>query len=146
MRNLSKTRYLLRSGNSMKRKTTSRQPNPGNPLSKNIASYKTLVLTYPYAVVIPLTLTRSLSWTLPNQIFHLKGFLIDSFTLGLTPKMDFTWTVEHTLVTAWELADLLFSPNTLSKHYSLSNSVQNTSLGPSIYRLTGNLKLLRFGL
>jgi hypothetical protein len=28
---------------------------------------------------------------------------------------------------------------------SLSNSVQNTNLGPSIYRLTGNLKLLRFG-
>jgi len=27
---------------------------------------------------------------------------------------------------------------------SLSNSVQNTSLGPSIYRLTRNLKLLRF--
>jgi hypothetical protein len=32
---------------------------PGNSLSKNKASYKTLVLTYPYAVVIPLTLTRS---------------------------------------------------------------------------------------
>jgi len=28
----------------------------------------------------------------------------------------------------------------------LLNSIQNTSLGPSIYRLTGNLKLLRFGL
>jgi hypothetical protein len=50
---------LLRSGNSVKRKTTPGEPNPGNPLSKNKASYKTLVLTYPYAVVIPLTLTRS---------------------------------------------------------------------------------------
>jgi hypothetical protein len=29
---------------------------------------------------------------------------------------------------------------------SLSNSVQNTSLRPSIYRLTGDLKLLRLGL
>jgi hypothetical protein len=56
---LNKTRYLLRSGNSVKRKTTPGQPNLGNQLSKNKASYKTLVLTYPYAVVIPLTLTRS---------------------------------------------------------------------------------------
>jgi hypothetical protein len=45
----------------MKRKTTLGQPNPGNSLSKNKASYKTLILTYPYAVVIPLTLTQSLS-------------------------------------------------------------------------------------
>jgi hypothetical protein len=29
---------LLRSGNSVKRKTTPGQPNPGNPLSKNRAS------------------------------------------------------------------------------------------------------------
>jgi len=43
----------------MKRKTTLRQSNPGNPLSENKASYKTFVLTYPYAVVIPLTLTRN---------------------------------------------------------------------------------------
>jgi hypothetical protein len=50
---------LLQSENYVKRKTTPEQPNPGNSLSKNKASYKTLVLTYPYAVVIPLTLTRS---------------------------------------------------------------------------------------
>jgi hypothetical protein len=43
----------------MKTKTTPRQPNPGNPLSKNKASYKTFIFTYPYAVVIPLTLIRS---------------------------------------------------------------------------------------
>jgi hypothetical protein len=115
MRNLNKTRYLLRSGNYVKRKITSGQPNPGTPLSKNKASYKTLVLTYPYAVVIPLILTWSLSWMLPNQISHLKGFFMDSFTLGPTPKIDFTRTVEHTLVTAWELVDLQFSLNTLSK-------------------------------
>jgi hypothetical protein len=42
MRDLNKTRYLLRSGNSVKRKTTPGQPNPGTPLSKNKASYKTL--------------------------------------------------------------------------------------------------------
>jgi hypothetical protein len=37
---------------------------------------------------------------LPNQIFYLKGFLMDSFTLGPTSKIDFTQTVEHTPVTA----------------------------------------------
>jgi len=40
-------------------KNHSGQPNLGTPLSKNKASYKTLVLTYSYAVVIPLTLTQS---------------------------------------------------------------------------------------
>jgi hypothetical protein len=92
-----------------------REPNPGNQLSKNKASYKTLVLTYPYRVVIPLTLTRSPSWTLPNQIFHLKKFLMDSFTSRPTPKIDFTRNVEHTPAMAWELADLWFSLNTISK-------------------------------
>jgi hypothetical protein len=147
MQNLNKTRYLLQSGNSVKRNTTPRQPNPGNPLSKNKASYKTVVLTYPYAVVIPLTLTRSPSWTLSNQIFHLKGFLMDSFTLGPTPKIGFTRTVEHTSATTWELADLRFSLNTLSKlrEFNAEFCTKQKS-GPSIYRLTGNLKLLRFGL
>jgi len=50
--------------------------------TENKASYKTLVLTYPYAVVIPLTLTRSPSWTLPNQVSYLKGSSMESFTLG----------------------------------------------------------------
>jgi hypothetical protein len=31
---------------------------------------------------------------------------MDSFTLGSTSKIDFTRTVEHTLATAWKLADL----------------------------------------
>jgi len=61
MHNLNKTIYLLQSGNPVKRKTTPGQPNPGTPLSKNKVSYKTLILTYRYAVVIFLTLTRSLS-------------------------------------------------------------------------------------
>jgi hypothetical protein len=99
MRNLNKTRYLLRSGNSVTRKTTPGQPNSGNPLSKNKASYKILVLIYPYAVEIPLTLTCNPTRTLPNQIFHLKGFLMDPFTLGPTPKIDFTRTLEHTPAT-----------------------------------------------
>jgi hypothetical protein len=115
MRNLNKTKYLLRSRNSVKRKATPGQPNPGTLLSENKASYKTLELTYPYAVVIPLTLIRSLSWTLHNQISYLKGFFMDSFTLGPTPKINFTRTIEHTSATAWVLADLRFSLNTLSK-------------------------------
>jgi hypothetical protein len=43
----------------MKTKTTLRQPNPRNPLSKDKANYKALVLTKPIAIVIPLTITRS---------------------------------------------------------------------------------------
>jgi len=43
----------------MKRKTTPWQPNPGNSLSKDKASYKALVFTKTIAVVIPLTITRS---------------------------------------------------------------------------------------
>jgi hypothetical protein len=45
---------------------------------------------------------------------------MDSFTLGPTPKIDFTQAVEHTPATAWKLANLS--------------------------SFTGNLKLLRFGL
>jgi len=44
---------------------------------------------------------------------------MDSFTLGLTPKIDFTRTVEHTPATVRELADLRFSLNTLSEHYGI---------------------------
>jgi hypothetical protein len=89
--------------------------NLGNLLSKDKASYKALVLTKPVTVVIPLTITRSPSWTLPNQVYYLKGSLMES----ITPKIDFTWTVEHTSATARELADLQISQNTLSKHYAI---------------------------
>jgi hypothetical protein len=53
---------------------------------------------------------------LPNQVSYLKGSLMDSLTLGPTPKIGFTRTVEHTPATARELADLRFSLNTISKH------------------------------
>jgi hypothetical protein len=36
----------------VKKKTTPGQPNPGNSLSKDKASYKALILTKPIAVVI----------------------------------------------------------------------------------------------
>jgi hypothetical protein len=79
-------------------------------------------------VVILLTLTRSPSWMLPNQVSYLKGSSIESFTLGSTPVIDFTWNKEHILVTARELVDLQFS------------------LKPFIYRLTENLILLKIEL
>jgi hypothetical protein len=66
---------------------------------------------------------------------------MDSFT----PKIDFTRTVEHTLVTA-------SGSSILPKHplkalwNSLSNAVQNTSLEPPIYRLKETLNLLKKGL
>jgi hypothetical protein len=69
--------------------------------------------------------------TFPNQIFHLKGFFMDSFTLGLNPKIDFTRTLEHTLAPAWELADLQFSLNTLSKHYGIFCQILYKTLAKS---------------
>jgi len=90
----------------VKRKTTPGQPNPGTSLSKNKASYKALIFTKPITIVIHLTITRSPSLTLPNQVSYLNGSLMDSFTLGSTPKMDFIRTVERTLATTMELADL----------------------------------------
>jgi hypothetical protein len=60
MQNLKKDKIFVDEvENSVKRKTTSGQPKPGTPLSKNKASYKAPVLTKPIAVVIPLTITRS---------------------------------------------------------------------------------------
>jgi len=117
MQKIKRQDICWRSGNFEKRKTTPQTQDIH--YTENKASYKTLVLTYPYAVVIPLTLTRSPSWTLPNQVSYLKGSSMDSFTLGLIPKIDFTRTIEHTPATAWELGDLWFSLNTLSKHYGI---------------------------
>jgi len=101
--------------------------------TENKASYKKLPLTYPYAVVIPLTLTRSPSWMLPNQVSYLKGSSIDFFTLGLIPKIDFTRNVEHTPATAWELADLWFSLNTLSKHYGIQYRIHTIYKPRALY-------------
>jgi hypothetical protein len=58
---------------------------------------------------------------------------MDSFTLGPTPKIDFT----RTLAPASKLADLRFSLNTLSKHYGIHHRIlyQNTELEPPIYSL-----------
>jgi hypothetical protein len=47
---------------------------------------------------------------------------MESFTLGPTPKIDYTQTIEHTLATVRELADLQFFLNTLSKYYGILTS------------------------
>jgi hypothetical protein len=116
----------------MKRKTTPGSQTHDIHYTENKANYKTIVLTYPYAIVIPLTLTRSLSWTLPNQVSYLKGSSMDSFTLGPIPKIDFTRTVEHT-------------PSLSTMEFD-TEFIQFTSLGPSIYRLIENLNPLKFRL
>jgi hypothetical protein len=53
------------------------------------ASNKIVTLTYPYAAIVSCTLTRNLTLTPPNQVTYLKGSSMNSFTLGLLPKIDF---------------------------------------------------------
>jgi len=75
---------------------------------EDTASTLKLILTYPDATIVPMTLTRNPLGTLLNQVSYLKRSSMESFTLGLTPKIDFT-----------QIADLQFSLNTLSKHYGI---------------------------
>jgi len=63
--------------------------------SEDKASYKAVALTYPYAVVVPWTLTCNPTRTPPNQVTYLKGFSMESFTLGFFPKIDFTLTQQQ---------------------------------------------------
>jgi len=44
------------------------------------ASYKAVALTYPYAVVVPWTLTHNPMRMPPNQVTYLKGSSMESFT------------------------------------------------------------------
>jgi hypothetical protein len=57
--------------------------------SEDKASTKTVTLTYPYAAIVSCILTRNPTWTPPNQVTYLKGSSMDSFILGLLPKIDF---------------------------------------------------------
>jgi hypothetical protein len=57
--------------------------------SKDKARYKAHSHT-PDAVVVPCSLTCNPTRTLPNQVSYLKGSSMESFTLGPTPKIDFT--------------------------------------------------------
>jgi hypothetical protein len=47
-----------------------------------------------YVVVIPLTLTRTYTRMPPNQVSYLKGSSIDSFSLGLLPKLNFNGLIK----------------------------------------------------
>jgi hypothetical protein len=57
--------------------------------SEDKVSTNTVTLTYPYAAIVSCTLARNPTWTSLNQISYLKGSSMDSFTLGLLPKIDF---------------------------------------------------------
>jgi hypothetical protein len=56
---------------------------------------KTIALIYPYAVVVPWTLTCNPTRMPHNQVTYLKGSSMESFTLGLFPKIDFTRTQQQ---------------------------------------------------
>jgi hypothetical protein len=58
---------------------------------------------------------------------------MDSLPLGPTPKIDFTRTVKHTLATVRELADLLFSLNTLSKHREIRYRIHTNYKPKALY-------------
>jgi hypothetical protein len=58
--------------------------------SEDKASYKAVALTYPYAVVVPWTLTCNPTRTPPNQVAYLKESSMKSFNLRLLLKIDFT--------------------------------------------------------
>jgi hypothetical protein len=60
--------------------------------SEDKASTKIVTLTYSYAAIVFCTLTRNPTWTPPNQVSYLKGSSMDSFTLELISKIDFTRT------------------------------------------------------
>jgi hypothetical protein len=134
MRKIRKHIFCRWSGNSIKRKTTPGQPNPGFPLFRRQSQLQSSSTHIPYAVAVPWTLTCNPTRTLPNQVTYLKGSSMKSFTLGPTPKIDFTRTVEHTPATARELADLQFSLNTLSKHYGIRYRI-HTNYKPRAFYL-----------
>jgi hypothetical protein len=58
--------------------------------SENKARYKIVTFTCTDAVVVPCSLTCNPTRTLSNQVTYLKGSSMESFTLGPTPKIDFS--------------------------------------------------------
>jgi hypothetical protein len=77
----------------LKRKITSRQANTGNPLFRKKKKKKKLVTKQLYsytldAIVVHLTLTCTCMRTPLNQTSCLKGSSMDSFNLGLLPRLD----------------------------------------------------------
>jgi hypothetical protein len=102
------------------------------------SSYKAVALTYPYAVVVLWTLTCNPTWTPLNQVSYLKGSSMESFILGLFPKIDFIRTQQQHF---WQQLESNWISTTTPKIYSLSTMrfntefLQITCLEASIYRL-----------
>jgi hypothetical protein len=73
--------------------------------------------------------------TPPNQVSYLKGSSMESFTLGLTPKIDFRCSIATTHL-QW-----LHRKNNVSEHLwnSIPNSCSSQCPGASIYRLRNRM-------
>jgi hypothetical protein len=98
--------------------------------SEDKARYKIVTLTCTDVVVVPCSLTCNPTQMLPNQVTYLKGSSIESFTLGPTPKIDFSLqlsTLVKRLQRDWWLLWALME--------FTSNSCSSQCLGASIYRL-----------
>jgi transposase len=73
----------------------------------------------------------------PNQVIYLKGSSMESFTLGPTPKIDFSFNSNNT----WQRLESEQISTVTLKYNSLSTTEFNTeflqflSLGAFIYRL-----------
>jgi hypothetical protein len=106
--------------------------------SEDKAVTKQLHSHTPDAVVVPWTLTHNPMRTPLNQVTYLKGSSMESFTLGLFPKINFNMGIA-TALRQW-LESKLISTIT-PKLYSLSSKELNTEflqitcLEASIYRL-----------
>jgi hypothetical protein len=90
-------------------------------------------------VVVPCSLTCNPTRMLPNQVSYLKGSLMESFTLGPTPKIDFSCSAATTHL-QWlqrKLNQLNNLSNNFSEHFwnSIPNSCSSQCPGASIYRL-----------
>jgi hypothetical protein len=64
--------------------------------SEDKASTKTVTLTYPYAVIVSCTLIHNPTEHLPTKSPTWRGLSMDSFTLGLLPKIDFNTSTTTT--------------------------------------------------
>jgi hypothetical protein len=97
MRKIKRRIFCRQSVNSIKRKTTSGQPNPRYPLFRRQSQYIDSNTHIPDAAIVSSTLTCNPTRTPPNQVTYLKGSSMESFTLGPTPKIDFSFSTATTL-------------------------------------------------
>jgi len=88
MRKIKRQIFCWQSGNSLKRKTTPGQPNPGYPLFRRQSKYINSNTHIPDAAIVSSTLMCNPTRTRPNQVSYLKGSSMESFTLGPTLKRD----------------------------------------------------------